>query len=105
MARRKRSGRSERVRIGNVTLYVHHGAWWIGYRDGGKRGRRRVGRDQSEAEAVAAAVNAQLASGQRSMFAFDPVDVDTMLDRWLDHHEHVLLSSVATLNRYRTRPW
>ncbi|HOI55511.1 MAG TPA: site-specific integrase [Phycisphaerae bacterium] len=102
MAKTVRSGRPERVSIGSVTLYVHHGAWWINYRDGGRRVRRRVGGDRDEAEAVAAAVNAQLALGQRSMFAFDPVDLGTMLDRWLDHHEHVLQSSVATTNRYRT---
>lgn len=100
MPRRKRSGRSGRVRIGAVTVYPHHGAWWLQYREGGRRRRRRAGDDREEA--VASAVNAQLAAGQRSMFAFGPVDFDAMLDRWLEHLEHVVRVSVATLDRYRT---
>ena len=102
MAAKSRSGRSGRLRIGAVTLYVHHGAWWISYREGSERFRRRVGTAEAEAVAVASAVNAQMAAGQQSMFAFQPVDFDIMLDRWLSYHEHVLQSSVQTVDRYRT---
>jgi integrase len=61
-----------------------------------------VGNDFSEAKIAAAEVNAQLAAGRRSMFSFEPVTVEELRRRWLQHHEHVLKSSAATLNRYRT---
>ncbi len=36
------------------------------------------------------------------MLSFEPICIDELRDRWLQHHEHVLRSSVATINRYRT---
>jgi hypothetical protein len=53
MARRKR-GRT-RIRVGRVTLYLHHGAWWLYFSEGSKRVRRKVGESQHEAEFPAAA--------------------------------------------------
>jgi len=35
------------------------------------------------------------------MLSFEPVSVPERRRRWLDHHEHVLRSSVATIRRYR----
>lgn len=53
MARRKR-GSVARMRIGRVSIYLHHGAWWIYYRDQGRPLRRKVGGARDEAEQVAA---------------------------------------------------
>ena len=35
------------------------------------------------------------------MLSFQPVPISDLRQRWLDHHEHVLRSSVATIRRYR----
>ncbi len=102
MASRKRRPRSRRVRIGHVSVYEHHGAFWIYFREKGKPQRRCLGKDLDEARAVAAQVNAQLATRQRTQYAFDAVSAAEMVRRWLHHHEHVLRSAVATRDRYRT---
>src|SRR5688572_8472120 len=36
------------------------------------------------------------------MLSFEPLPISELRQRWLDHHEHVLRSSLATLSRYRT---
>lgn len=102
MASRKRPRRSGRIRIGMVTLYLHHGAWWLYYRENSSPHRQHLGQNLDDAKAQAAQVNAQLARGQRTAFSFRPVSVQELVSRWLDHHEHILRSSVATLARYRT---
>jgi integrase len=59
-ARRRRSAR---VRwVGKVSLYHHHGAWWVYYREAGKPTRKKSAVDREQAEQVAAQINAQLAS-------------------------------------------
>jgi integrase len=100
MSRRKR-GPSPRFRVGRVSVYRHHGAWWLYYRDGGRPVRRKVAQDRSEAEQVAAQVNAQLTSGAPTLLAFSPVGVAELRQQFLDYHEHVLHSSLATVRRYR----
>lgn len=54
---RRKANPSPRFRVGNVTVYEHHGAWWIYYRDAGKTERRKVGSTREQAEQVAARVN------------------------------------------------
>src|SRR5438876_7785592 len=95
MARRRRS--SPRFRIGRVTLYTHHGAWWVYYREGGTTQRRKVGRTRDQAEQVAAKVNSQLTSNEPTLLTFTPVGVTELRRQFLDYHEHVLHSSVGTL--------
>src|SRR5438034_497112 len=68
MPPRKRAP-SERGRVGRVSFYLHHGNWWLYYRDGGEPVRRNVAQTRDEAEQVAAQVNAQLANGA------DPLDL------------------------------
>ena len=102
MVSHSRHRRSRRIRIGNVSIYEHYGSWWLYFRENGKPIRRRVGEDPDEAKAVGAWVNAQLAASRPTLFSFEPVSVPDLVRRWLDHHEHVLRSSVATCNRYRT---
>ena len=86
---------------GRVSLYLHHGAWWLYYRDGGRPVRRRVAPNRPEAEQVAAQVNAQLATGAPTLLAFTPVSVPDLRQQFLAYHEHVLRSSMATVRRYR----
>ncbi len=99
---KKRPRQSGRMRIGNVSLYEHHGSYWIYFRENGSAQRRLVGKDLDAANAVAAQINAQLAAGQRSLFAFEPVSIQELVRRFQDHHEHVRRSSVATVRRYGT---
>jgi integrase len=100
MASTKRR-RPKRKRIGRVSCYFHHGAWWVYYKDGERQVRRRIGNDETLAEQVAAQVNAQLAMAAPTMFSFTPVTAPELCRRFLDHHEHVLRSSLATIRRYR----
>lgn len=101
MARRKRNF-SPRFRVGKVSGYLHHGAWWVYYRESGKPIRRKVGQSRDEAERVAAQVNAQVELGSPTLLSFSPIAVDELRQQFLDYHEHVLKSSLGTLHRYRT---
>ena len=94
-------GGKRRLRIGKVSLYLHHGAWWVYYREAGKPVRKSVGADKSEAERVAAQVNAQLVQGAPSLLSFTPIGVPELRRQFLDHHEFARGSTLATVNRYR----
>jgi integrase len=98
--------RSEpRGRVGRVSVYPHHGAWWIYYRDAGKQVRRKVALTRPEAEQIAAQINAQLASGAPTLLAFTPISIPDLRQNFLAYHEHVLnpLSpQFAAIARQRT---
>jgi REP element-mobilizing transposase RayT len=98
--RKKKSAR--RTRMGRVSVYEHHGAFWIYYTEARRKRRVRIGPDRDEALRVAGEINAQLLGQRRTVFSFEPVTVDQLADRWLDHHEHIARSSLATVRRYRT---
>jgi integrase len=100
MARRKH-GPADRFRVGRVTVYLHHGAWWLYYSEGNERIRRKVSESKDEAERVAAQVNSQVMQGAPTLLSFQPVSVPDLRRQFLDYHEHVLKSSVGTLHRYR----
>jgi integrase len=100
MPSRKRA-RAARLRVGRVSLYPHHGAWWIYYRDGGVPVRRKVAQTRPEAEQVAAQVHAQLTSGAPTLLTFAPIGLPELCLQFLHYHEHVLQSSLATVRRYR----
>lgn len=93
--------RCTRHRIGKVSLYEHHGAWWLYYRDGGNQIRRRIGPDRAVAEKLASDINGQLAIDAPTPFAFVPIGVSELRTKYLQHHESVLRSSLATVKRYR----
>jgi integrase len=97
----RQRGAPARLRVGKVSVYRHHGAWWLYYREHGRQVRRKLGQDRSEAEQVAAQVNAQLAQGAPTLVAFTPVAVPELRLRFLDYHEEVLRSSLGTVRRYR----
>jgi integrase len=105
MARRKPSAakprRCTRHRVGKVSVYWHHAAWWIDYREGERSARQRVGLDQSTAQRLAAEINAQLTAAVPTLLAFEPISVLALREQFLAHHEQVLRSSVATIQRYR----
>ena len=93
---------SPRFRVGKVSVYEHHGAWWIYYRDGTGPHRKKVAPTRDRAEQVAARVNSQLASDEPTLLTFTPIAPAELRRQFLDYHEHVLHSSVGTLNRYRS---
>jgi len=64
-----------RFRVGKVSYFCHHGAWYIYYCDGRNQVRRRVGSDQSAAATIAAQINAQLAADVPTQFSFTPISV------------------------------
>jgi hypothetical protein len=99
MPSRKRALR-KRFRVGRVSLYLHHGAWWLYYRDGGQPVRRRVAQTPKEAEQVAAQVNAQLAQSAPTLLAFAPIGLPELRQEFFNYHEYVLRSSLGTIRRY-----
>ncbi len=101
MSRRK-SRTPRRKRVGRVSYYRHHGAWYLYYREGKRQVRRRVGTDEPAAAQLAAQLNADLSRGLSSPWSFEPLSIPELRRRFLDHHENVVGSSLATVNRYRT---
>jgi hypothetical protein len=55
-----------------VSVYLHHGAWWLDYHDSGQQVRRKIADTRNEAEQVAAQATAQLTSGAPTLLAFNP---------------------------------
>jgi integrase len=98
----KKSHPSPRFRVGKASVYEHHGAWWIYYRDGAGPHRKKVAATRQQAEQVAARVNSQLATNEPTLLTFTPIGVTALRKQFLDYHEHVLHSSVGTLRRYRS---
>ena len=88
-------------RVGRVTVYTRGRRYWVYYRQG-KVIRRPVGSNRDDALALAARINAELAEGAPNSLAYRPIDVSLLVRAWLDHHEHVRRSSLATIRRYRT---
>ena len=102
MRSRKRAP-ATRIRVGRVSIYLHHGAWWLYYRDGGNPVRRKIAKSREVAEQIAAQVNAQLTSGAPTLLAFTPVSVPELRQQFLSYHDNVLKSSVATIGAVALR--
>src|SRR5690606_18080978 len=90
-----------RFRVGRVSCYFHHGAWWVYYRDGRQQIRKRVADTREQAERIAAQLQAQLSAAAPALLTFQPVSTAVLRDRFLEHHEQVLRSSLNTIRRYR----
>src|SRR5262245_33812034 len=97
---RERAAR--RRRIGRVSVYRHRRRGWVYYREHGRPVRKAVADDAKAAEQVAAQINLELASAAPTFFSFRPVPVAELQRTFVDYHEHVVRSSLATVNRYRT---
>lgn len=115
-----------RSRIGCISLYEHHGAWWIYHRHGGKPVRRMIGESAALAECEACLLNAKfVADGAGITLASIPAvrqlglqpraestshsgslhpatSIPKLREAFLSHHENVLRSTLATVSRYRT---
>ena len=100
LGKRSRRKNPHRKRVGKVSYYQHHGGWHVYYRDGNRQVRRRAGDTEESAAQVAAQVNAQLAVTAPTMFSFTPLSVQELRRKFLDHHEHVLRSTLATVIFY-----
>jgi integrase len=100
MSSRKRASPT-RLRVGRVSIYLHHGAWWVYYRADGQPVRRKVAANREAAEQLAAQINAQLTTGAPTLLSFTPISVPDLRQQFLDYHEHVLKSAVATVRRYQ----
>lgn len=115
-----------RARLGRVSVYPHHGAWWIYCRVRGRAVRRRVG-ERPAAECAASLLNAQLVAdeagvtlervaealadllGQWTSTGAAPAPAASatvapaeLRRRFLEHHEQVLGSALGTISRYAT---
>jgi integrase len=100
MSKPQRS-RARRKKIGRVSVYQHHGGWYVYYREGERSVQKRVADSRADAEKIAGQINAQLGNSAPTMLAFETVSVVELRRSFLDHHEHVLRSSLATVRRYR----
>ncbi|MBI3862225.1 MAG: hypothetical protein HY290_10050, partial [Planctomycetia bacterium] len=89
-------------RVGRVRAYLRGSIWYLCYHEHGRRRRPRVGPEKTAAEQLAAQINAQLLVGAPAALSFEPVSVLELRQRWLEHHEQILRSSIQTVNRYRT---
>lgn len=94
--------RNSSFRMGKVRAYQRGRIWYLCYHENGQRRRPRVGSDRKAARQLAAQVNAQLEVGAPAALSFEPIAIPPLRERWLQHHELVLRSSVQTINRYRT---
>jgi integrase len=88
-------------RVGKVQGYLRNQVWYLCYHEHGKRRRPRIGADRAAAMQLAAQINAQLSIGAPAAPSFEQISIPDLRQRWLDHHEHVLRSSVQTIRRYR----
>lgn len=88
--------------VGRVKLVPRGTIWYLCYHEHGRRRRPRIGPDFEQAKRAAAQINAQLALQLPGLLSFEPLSIAELRERWLDYHEHVRRSSVATVRRYRT---
>jgi integrase len=51
---------------------------------------------------MAAQINGQVEVGAPAALSFEPISIPQLRERWLEHHELVLRSSVQSIRRYRT---
>jgi integrase len=89
-------------RIGKVRGYLRGEVWYLCYHEKGICRRPRAGQDLQSAKQLAAQINAQLESNHATLLSFEPISIPQLRDRWLEHHEQVLRSSIHTISRYRT---
>lgn len=92
---------SGQFRIGKVQGYIRGSVWYLYYHDQGQRRRPRVGPDLEAARQMAAQINGQLETGAPAALSFEAISIVDLRQRWLAHHEQVLRSSIASINRYR----
>jgi integrase len=120
MSRRTKPATATRRRSGRVSVYEHHGGWYLYYNDAGKPVRRRIDGGEARAEYDASLLNARLVATEANLRVDVPAEatrgaggrdgdgdapvsvaVPDLRRAFLDHHELVLGSAVTTVSRYR----
>jgi integrase len=90
-------------RVGRVTVYRRGSIWYLRYYENGKRRQIRGNPDKDVARQMAAQISTGLETSVPSVVAApSTLTLPQLRQAWLDHHEHVLHSSLATIDRYRT---
>ena len=89
-------------RIGKARGDLRGRIWYLTYQENGRRQRPRVGPILKEAKQLASQINSQLELGSPALLSFESLHLKDLQQRWFEHHEHVLRSSLQTINRYRT---
>jgi integrase len=95
-----------------VSIFPHHGAWYLFFTLDGRAVRRRVSGGEAQAEVDASLMNARLVAaeagialpattGESGHEVSRRLKVADLRQKFLEHHEHVLASSLATVSRYR----
>jgi len=92
---------TRKQRVGRVTIYLRGKIWYPYYCENGRRVRRRVGVLLADAKTLAAQGNGQLASHTPAILSFQPISISNLRQSWLNYHEQVLRSTLATIRRYR----
>lgn len=88
-------------RVGRVRGDLRGRTWYLTYFEDGRRVRPRVGSSRDLAKQYAAKINAELEIGTPASLSFESISIEKLRDQWLDHHEYVSRSSLATIRRYR----
>jgi integrase len=116
-----------RQRFGRVSVFYHHGAFYLYYRQGRRAQRQRIGRNAAAAECQACLLNAALLAEEAGvpiaaevtrLFGGPPLaapmvrptlpphpaptTVSELRRAFLRHHEQVLGSALHTISRYAT---
>ena len=99
---RRRGCRGHRFRVGRVQAFLRGKVWYLCYHEHGQRRRPRVGPNKNVARQLAARISGQLEIGAPAALSFEPICITDLRDQWLSYHEHVLRSSLCTIQRYRT---
>ena len=75
--------------------------WYLYLHEKGQGRWPRVGPDLKIARQMAAQFNGQLETRAPAALHFEAISIVDLRNRWLDHQEHVLRSSIASITRYR----
>jgi integrase len=81
--------------VGQVTAYQRGGRYWVYF-------LVAIRPNRPPNLSVAAKINAELAEGAPTSLSFRPLPLKELVDKWIDQHERVRRSSVATVRRYLT---
>ena len=99
---RGRGKRATQFKVGRVHVYLRGKVWYIRYHQHGKRYQKRASRDKENAKQIAAETNAQLECHLPTAFGFEQISLAGLRNKWLDYHEDIKRSSLATIDRYRS---
>src|SRR4051794_3917895 len=91
---------ARRRRIGHVSIYKHRRRWWMYYREHGRPVRKAVAENAKAAEQVASQINLEVSASAPTLFSFRPTTAGELQRAFVDYHEHVVRSSLPTVNRY-----